>query len=116
MAAARPRNTPDVLLSRNADAEGSCPERGLSRKVLADNDKFFLAEHRLEKLWVGARHSHPHEQIDCVVSGGLRVATQGRDGASDSLVAREGNDHAVAAIEDSLVIDVFPCYREGYIG
>jgi quercetin dioxygenase-like cupin family protein len=118
MATEKSRTYPDVVISRNADAEGICPERGLSRKVLAYNDKLFLAEHRLEKGWVGALHSHPHEQVVYVVSGRLRVTTPGSDfeiSAGDSFVVRGGINHAAAAIEDSLVIDVFTPCREDYI-
>ena len=86
--------------------------------VGAYNDKLFLAEHRMERGWVGARHSHPHDQIVYVVSGRLRVTCDEktfdvRNG--DSFVVRGGVEHQASALEDSHVIDVFTPCRNDYL-
>ena len=95
----------------------SRPEPGLERRVLASNDKLMLVEHHMEKGWVGAQHSHPHEQIVYVVYGRLRVSAAGRDfeiGKGDSFVVRGGVEHQASALEDSQVLDVFTPRREDY--
>ncbi|MGA7293372.1 MAG: cupin domain-containing protein [Terriglobales bacterium] len=109
---------PDFVLVSSAEAATKTPEPGLVRRVGAYNDKLFLAEHRMEKDWVGARHSHPHEQIVYIVSGHLRVTvgeTTFDARAGDSFVVRGGLEHQASALAESLVIDVFTPCREDYI-
>ena len=110
---------PAIGVVKNADANSSTPEPGLSRKVLAYNAKLFLVEHRMQKGWVGAVHSHPHDQIVYVVSGHLRVTSQGREfelQSGDTFVVSGGVEHGAAALDESLVIDVFTPCRQDYIG
>jgi quercetin dioxygenase-like cupin family protein len=109
---------PDVSFVVAADARPTHPEPGLTRLVGAYNDKLFLAEHRMEKGWVGAAHSHPHDQIAYVVSGHLVVKAGGATfevRAGDSFVVRGGVEHQASALEPSLVIDVFTPCREDYL-
>jgi quercetin dioxygenase-like cupin family protein len=108
----------DLVVVANSDAKASTPEPGLTRKVLAYNDKLFLAEHRMEKGWVGSVHSHPHEQIVYVVRGHLKVTCQGKTfevRTGDTFAVRGGVEHGASALEESLVIDVFTPCREDYI-
>ena len=108
----------DVVLVTKAQAARSHPEPGLTRLVGAYNGKMFLAEHRMEKGWVGAAHSHPHEQIVYVISGHLRVTCAGKtfDARSgDSFVVRGGVEHQASALEGSHVIDVFTPCRNDYL-
>jgi quercetin dioxygenase-like cupin family protein len=107
----------EVMVVRATDARSNQPEPGLIRRIGAYTEKLFLAEHRMEKGWVGTRHSHPHEQIVYVISGHLKVNVgdqrfEVRDG--DSFVVRGGVEHQVEAIEPSFVIDVFTPWREDY--
>jgi quercetin dioxygenase-like cupin family protein len=116
--AAQGRTFPDLVVVKNSEATDSAPEPGLSRKVLAYNDKLFLVEHRMQKGWVGAVHSHPHEQVVYVVRGHLRVACLGKTvdlRAGDSFLVRGGVEHAASAAEESLVVDIFTPCREDYI-
>jgi quercetin dioxygenase-like cupin family protein len=96
----------------------SHPEPGLTRRVGAYNEKLFLAEHRMKKGWVGAAHSHRHEQVVYVISGHLRVTCAGNtfDARSgDSFVVRGGVEHQASALEPSHVIDVFTPCRNDYL-
>ena len=111
-------NIPDVDFVSAGDARTSVPEAGLERRVGAYNDKLFLAEHRMEKGWAGAAHSHPHDQIVYVVSGHLRIIAGGRTFEArqgDSFVVRGGVQHQASALAPSVVIDVFTPCREEYL-
>jgi quercetin dioxygenase-like cupin family protein len=108
----------DVVVVTSGETAQSAPEPGLTRLVGAYNDKLFLAEHRMEKGWVGAAHSHPHEQIVYVISGHLRISCAGQtfDARSgDSFVVRGGVEHQATALEASHVIDVFTPCRNDYL-
>jgi quercetin dioxygenase-like cupin family protein len=109
---------PDLVVVTRERGKESVPESGLKRRVLAYNDKLFLAEHEMAKGWVGAVHSHPHDQIVYVVHGHIRVTCQRNTfdlRTGDSFVVRGGVEHGASAIEDSLVVDVFTPCREEYI-
>ena len=108
----------DVIVVSGTEARTSAPEAGLQRKVLAYNDQLFLAEHRMQKGWSGAVHSHPHEQIVYIVQGHLRITASDREfevRSGDSFVVRGGIAHGATALEDSIVIDVFTPCREDYL-
>jgi len=109
---------PDVVVTLANEVQQSTPEPGLTRLVGAYNEKLFLAEHRMEQGWIGLRHSHPHDQMAYVVSGRLRVTCGDRIfemSAGDSFVVRGGIEHQAAALEPSVVIDVFTPIRDDYI-
>ena len=109
---------PDVLEVQETDARISRPEPGLTRRVGAHNDKLLLAEHRMEEGWIGAAHSHPHDQMAYVVSGHLRITAGGRTfevRAGASFVVRGGVEHQAAALAPSVVVDVFTPCREDYL-
>lgn len=115
---AQTKTFPDFVVVAHEDSKESAPEKGLKRRVLAYNDKLFLAEHDMVKGWVGAMHSHPHEQIVYVVHGHLKVTCQGKTvhiRTGDTFVVRGGVEHGASAIEDSRVVDVFTPCREDYL-
>lgn len=109
---------PNLIVFSHSDAKSSSPEPGLTRRVLAYNDKLFVVEHKMEKGWVGTMHSHPHEQAVYIVRGHIRLNSQGKsfdlhDG--DTFVVRGGVEHGASAVDDSVVLDVFTPLREDYI-
>lgn len=109
---------PDLVVVKHQEGKTSEPEEGLRRRVLAYNEKLFLAEHQMVKGWSGAMHSHPHDQVVYIVRGRLKVSCLGKTfelHAGDTFVVRGGVQHGASALEDSLVIDVFTPCREDYI-
>jgi quercetin dioxygenase-like cupin family protein len=112
------KSYPDLIVTPHDQGKESHPEPGLTRHVLAYNDKLFLAEHQMVKGWAGAMHSHRHDQVVYVVRGRLKVNCLGKTfelRTGDTFVVRGGVQHGASAIEDSLVIDVFTPCREDYI-
>lgn len=102
---------------RLEDAETGNPEPGLVRQVLAYNPNLMLVRHLMEKGWVGARHSHPHDQLVYVVRGHLRFTGGERTfdvRTGDSFIVPGGVEHQASAMEESEVLDVFYPFREDY--
>ncbi len=108
----------DVAKVTGAEVRPSVPEPGLTRRVGAHNERLFLVEHRMENGWVGAAHSHPHDQVVYVVSGRLQFTAGDRTfdaGPGDSIVVRGGVEHQASALEPSVAIDVFTPARLDYL-
>ena len=109
---------PDLVVVPHANGKQLEPESGLKRRILAYNDKLFVAEHEMVKGWVGKVHSHPHDQAVYVVKGHLQVISQGTTfeiRTGDTFVVRGGVEHGASALDDSVVVDVFTPCREDYI-
>jgi quercetin dioxygenase-like cupin family protein len=108
----------DVTYVAGQQARESHPEPGLVRRFGAVNEKMTLVEHRMDKGWAGAAHSHPHDQVVFVISGHVRFAASGETfelHPGDSLLVRGGVEHQAWALESSYVIDVFTPCREDYL-
>ena len=109
---------PDLSRPLSAPAPFT-PEPGLTRRILAHNPKLMLVEHYMQPGWVGAKHSHPHDQLVYVVSGHLSVRCGSEPElevrGGDSFVVRGGVPHQAWAHEASHVLDVFTPTREDYL-
>ncbi len=63
-------------------------------------------------------HEHPHEQVATVLEGRLRFVVDGEEQdvvAGESMFIPGGVPHAVEALEDSLVLDVFAPVRDDWL-
>jgi quercetin dioxygenase-like cupin family protein len=103
---------------RSSKAESFSPEPGLLRKILANNPRMMLVEHEMEEGWIGARHSHPHDQLVYVLRGRLRVTCGDQTFevlAGDNFMVDGGVEHQASALEPSAVLDVFTPTREDYL-
>jgi quercetin dioxygenase-like cupin family protein len=106
-----------VEIVPSQDETMSNPEPGLRRQVMSYSPGMMLVRHRMEKGWVGARHSHPHEQLVYIVSGHLSFQHPGGvfdAKAGDSFLVPGNVEHQASAVEDSEVLDIFTPYREDY--
>ncbi len=113
-------NTADSEVARPpAQPATFTPEPGLTRRILAHNPALMLVEHRMSAGWVGARHSHPHDQLVYVLSGHLTIvcgsAVPFDVRAGDSFVVTGGVEHQASAHEPSHVLDVFTPTRLDYL-
>lgn len=106
-----------IKLVELKDARRFSPETGLSRQVLAHSDKVMLVRHQMEEGWIGARHSHPHEQLVYIIRGHIQFSAEGQTfhaRTGDSFVVPGGIEHQASALEESEVLDVFSPSREEY--
>ncbi len=99
------------------DPNMTTPEPGLRRQVMSFTPSMMLVRHRMVKGWVGAKHSHPHEQMVYVVSGHIVLESPGGQveaKTGDSFMVQGDVEHQAWALEDSEVLDIFTPYREDY--
>lgn len=118
MTEAFPRNEPDLAFVKALEGLVFSPEPGLTRRILANNEKLMLVEHRMEQGWAGARHSHPHDQLVYVISGHLRFSGGERSfevRAGDSFIIKGDVEHQAWALSPSVVLDVFTPTRKDYL-
>ena len=95
----------------------STPEPGLRRQVMSYSPSMMLVRHTMIKGWVGAWHSHPHEQMLYIVRGRIRFEHPGEVfemGPGDSFMLPGNMEHQASALEDSEVLDIFTPMREDY--
>jgi quercetin dioxygenase-like cupin family protein len=106
-----------VVYVASATPKTTSPETGMSRQVLAYNDKLMVVRNYFEAGWSGARHAHPHEQMVYVVKGHILFQAEGQKWdlhAGDSLVVSGDVQHQASAFEPSEVLDIFTPFREDY--
>src|SRR5580700_546947 len=106
-----------VEIVPSQDETMSHPEPGLRRQVMSYSPGMMLVRHVMTKGWVGARHSHPHEQLVYIVRGRIRFEHPGgflEAGPGESFLVPGGDEHQATALEDSEVLDIFTPMREDY--
>jgi quercetin dioxygenase-like cupin family protein len=89
----------------------------ISRKVIS-GEKITMAQIFIAKDGVVPLHHHEHEQFSSVLAGALRFELEGKE-----MVLRQGEvvhipsnvPHRVAALEDSLALDVFSPVRTDWL-
>ncbi len=99
------------------DAVMTSPEPGLRRQVMSYSPDMMLVRHRMDKGWVGAKHSHPHVQMVYVVEGHLIFEHPGGKfevKTGESFLVPGDVPHQASALADSEVLDVFTPSRRDY--
>jgi quercetin dioxygenase-like cupin family protein len=99
------------------DSTMTTPEPGLRRQMMSYSQKVMLTRHKAEPGWVGAAHSHPHEQIVYVVSGAIQLTVAGVAHtlrAGDSLWVDGGVEHQASSERGAEILDIFTPCREEY--
>lgn len=110
--------SPMRSLVRKNEGYESKPEVGLLRKVLASSQQMMLVRHEMQSGWMGARHSHPQEQLVYVISGRLKFTCGTKVfeiGTGDSLIVPPNVEHEAVALDDSEVLDIFAPHRGEYL-
>ena len=91
---------------------------GIIRKTLTYSDRFMVCEIHLAKGATLPPHHHVHEQSSNIISGSLLYEVDSESrlvGAGDSVLLLPNVPHAVKALEDTVVLDIFTPLREEYI-
>jgi len=92
---------------------------GVVRKVLAYSENLMNVELKFEKGAIGAKHSHPHEQIGYIISGSLLFQEEGREDkvlvTGDSYYVEPNAVHGVVALEDTMLLDIFTPMRKDFV-
>lgn len=92
---------------------------GVTRKVLSYSENLMTVELHFKKGAVGAKHSHPHEQIGYIVSGRLIYQEEGCADkelqTGDTYYVKSGAVHGIEALEDTVLLDVFTPMRKDFV-
>ena len=92
---------------------------GVVRKVLAYSENLMNVELKFEKGAIGAKHSHPHEQIGYIISGSLLFQEEGREDkvlvTGDSYYVEPDVVHGVVALEETMLLDIFTPMRKDFV-
>ena len=76
-------------------------------------------ELHFDKGAVGAKHSHPHEQIGYLISGSLLFQEAGKEDkvlvAGDTYYVEPDVEHGVVALEETMLLDIFTPMRKDFV-
>ena len=102
---------------RWADVPAEQINPSVSRQFITA-DRVTVARFELKQGGVVPEHAHENEQVSFVISGALTFTIGGRDiivRAGELLQIPSHAPHAVAVLEDTLVVDVFSPVRQDWI-
>lgn len=92
---------------------------GVVRKVLAYSENLMSVELHFDKGAIGAKHSHPHEQIGYLISGSLIFQEEGKEDkvlvAGDTYYVAPDVPHGVVAVEETMLLDIFTPMRKDFV-
>ena len=91
---------------------------GVSRKILAYEEKLMSVEVRFEKGAVGAMHTHPHVQISYVLEGKFEATINGETRIiekGDTYVTEPDAPHGVVCLEAGALLDIFTPMRADFL-
>lgn len=91
---------------------------GVQLQTMVHGEKTLMGRFTLAKGAKIPPHKHPHEQTGIMISGKLLFTinnTETEVDAGESWCIPGNNEHAVVALEDSVVIEVFSPVREDYL-
>jgi len=91
---------------------------GIVRRALCGDERMTLCEITLHKGAVVPLHSHADEQTGYVMQGRMlfKIGEEEREiGPGYGYLAPGNVPHALTALEDSLIVEVFSPPRKGYL-
>ena len=107
-----------ATLFRHADCKAQPLGNGVTRRVLAYDEKLMFAEVCCEAGGSGPVHSHPHAQNTYVLSGRF-LFTAGEDsfemGPGDSVAIPPDVPHGTRCLEAGAMLDVFTPMRTDFL-
>lgn len=92
---------------------------GVTRKVLSYSENLMAVELHFVKGAVGAKHSHPHEQIGYIASGKLIYQEDGSEDkelqTGDTYYVSPNVVHGIQVLEDTVLLDIFTPMRKDFV-
>ena len=91
---------------------------GVSRRILAEDEKMMAVEVSFKKGAVGAMHTHPHVQISYVLKGKFEATINGETAViseGDSYYTEPDAPHGVVCLEEGVLLDVFTPRRDDFL-
>jgi quercetin dioxygenase-like cupin family protein len=111
-------NTIENVFIENGSIPTVQVDPGVSRKIMAYDDKLMLVKVNFEKGGIGTLHHHPHSQISHVESGVFEVEIDGQKkvlNSGDAFYIPPNVVHGAVCLEAGVLIDVFSPMREDFI-
>jgi quercetin dioxygenase-like cupin family protein len=106
------------MFVKNDDVKLTDLGGGVSRKILAYDEKLMSVEVRFEKGAVGAMHTHPHIQISYVLEGKFEATIGGETKIiekGDTYVTEPDVPHGVVCLEAGALLDIFTPMRADFL-
>lgn len=106
------------MFVKNDDVKLTDLGGGVSRKILAYEEKLMSVEVRFEKGAVGAMHTHPHVQISYVLEGKFEATIGGETRIiekGDTYVTEPDAPHGVVCLEAGALLDIFTPMRADFL-
>lgn len=92
---------------------------GVTRKVLSYSENLMAVELHFVKGAIGAKHSHPHEQIGYIASGKLIYQEDGSEDkelqTGDTYYVSPNVVHGIQVLEDTVLLDIFTPMRKDFV-
>ncbi len=111
-------NTIENVFIENGSIPTEQVDPGVSRKIMAYDDKLMLVKVNFEKGGIGTLHHHTHSQISHVESGVFEVEIDGQKkvlNSGDAFYIPPNVVHGAVCLEAGVLIDVFSPMREDFI-
>ena len=104
------------MIVKNEDLKLDKLEKKVSRKILSKDGSLMMVEVHFQKGGIGEAHAHEeHEQVCYVAKGSFEVSLGEEKKvlqAGDCFYAKKNKRHAVLALENGILVDVFTPIRE----
>ncbi|TKB25253.1 cupin domain-containing protein [Desulfopila sp. IMCC35006] len=91
---------------------------GVELQTLVHGEKTLMGRFKLARGAKIPPHKHPHEQTGLLISGRLLFTVENKEReveTGDSWCLPGGREHAVVALEDSVVVEIFSPVRADYL-
>lgn len=107
------------MYTENKDVVSQDLGGGVTRKILSYSENLMTVELQFQKGSIGAKHSHPHEQIGYVISGRLIYQEEGCEDkelqTGDTYYVKPNAVHGIEVLEDTKLLDIFTPMREDFV-
>lgn len=111
-------NTDIKVFIENADLPWEQVDPGVSRKIMAFDDRLMLVKVKFETGGIGILHQHHHSQISHVESGVFEVEINDEKKvikSGDAFYIPPNVLHGAVCLEAGVLIDVFSPMREDFM-